>query len=100
MNPFWYWTSYRQQHSRQSSLVSLDVDDVTTEAGFKPSENKNLVRHSSWGGVQLGVMAAVKKAQLKEERKCYAETHTQSRRGFVAFGKQILRFVGIMGDDY
>jgi class 3 adenylate cyclase len=100
MNPIWYWTSYRQRHSRQSSSASLDVDDVTTESGFKPSENKNLVRHSSWGGVQLGVMAAVKKAQLKEERKCYAETHTQSRRGIVAFGKQILRFVGIMGDDY
>jgi class 3 adenylate cyclase len=99
MNPLWHWTNYRQsKSSRQKSSHSLDVDGATSELGYKPRETKNGVR-GSWGGVQLGVMAAVKKAQWEEERKLDTEAHKLRGQGIVGFAKRMLRAVGLMRDD-
>jgi class 3 adenylate cyclase len=100
MNPLWHWTNYRQSKiSRQQSSHSLDVDGNTPELGYKPRETKNVVR-TNWGlSVQLGVMAAVKKAQWEDERKLDTEAQKSRGQNIVGFAKRMLRAVGLMRDD-
>ena len=94
INPLWYWQSYRRKSSRQLSSNSLDGD--ATDAGYSTGGNRSrgLVRQASWGGVQLGVLAAVKKAHLEEGKK-----PVQKEQGFRGFTRRILRGIGLIRND-
>lgn len=97
VSPAWYLKRFRQRSSNQVNGGALDGDSVGVE-GFASSKKKsgdNLVRHASWGGVQLGVLAAVKKAQLHEEKR-----NLPQETGFRGACKKALRAFGIVrGDD-
>jgi hypothetical protein len=93
MSPIYYFKRCRQRQTNQSS-TSLDDEGDALEGLQKRDPSGGLVRHATWGGVQLGVLAAVRKAQLHEERR-----NSPEERGFKGFVRKVLRAVGIVRAD-
>ena len=95
INPMWYWQAIR----RRASTRNIDPDGMNGDgqndgSGGGSKGPRSLVRQGSWGGVQLGVLAAVKKAQLEEDRKMLPQ-----EKGFFAMIRRGLRAVGILRND-
>ena len=102
----WYWlcrhaspSSFlmrllRRSPSRQASTSIPDLQATAVDGlSSKKREGQGLLRHASWGGVQLGVLAAVKKAHLAEEQAAVQE------KGPFGIFKRVLRAIGILRAD-
>ena len=96
-NPVWYWNMCRERR-RQAHLASMGVDGG--EAGqFNKPNTKRAPKRSSWGVLQIGVLAAVK-AQAEAEAREAKEA--SSRRGHFRIMdsiKKSLRAMGLLGDE-
>jgi hypothetical protein len=102
-NPAFYFQRVRQRRAnRHLSASGLDgeaPEGLSTRSG-RDARTGLMIRHASWGGVQLGVLAAVKKAQLhaqlEEQRK-----NSPQEKGVRGLVRRMLRGLGILrtGDE-
>lgn len=92
LNPFWYIDAYKQSRTQKyanTSTTSLHSEDGTNErGGLRDSGNsKQLMRRSSWGGLQVGIIAATKTKKKVENK------------GLKGAAVKCLRLLGIMRTD-
>jgi len=79
VNPVWYWQNFQRwrrgkRNDRNSAFPSRNASMQSREEAYNNSgnsrgNNNGLVRHASWGGVQLHVLAAVQQGRMVEERR-------------------------------
>ena len=96
ITPSWYLKRLRQRNSSHDvSLSSLDPDANGAE-GFssRSRDNHGAKRQASWGSLQWGVLAAVKKAHMHDARKSLPR-----EPGFVGALRRMFRAIGVIRTD-
>jgi class 3 adenylate cyclase len=97
INPLWHWNNFRERR-RQAHLATLRGG--SEEPGHFTAKQKRAHKRTSWGVLQIGVLAAVK-AQAEAEAREAKDAESSSSKGLRVMDsvKWSLRAMGIMGNE-
>jgi hypothetical protein len=102
LNPFWAYEDWKQKKRRASASIHDSTRQVSTSSAEMTSQNegsgedsnqrrkssKSMMLEKSWGGLHVGVVAAARARQMREEN-----------HGFVGFIVKALRFFRVLRND-